>query len=267
MRIRDALAIVAAITLASALDPPRGRGQRDPRDAALDESERAHEAYRSGRYQEAVDFLRRAYELYPEPVILFDLGCAYAELGHHDAAIDAFRDYLEAAPDAPDRNAVEARIAAEEAALAREAQATRLPPDLPPDDAPRGGSGDGGLDVAPWVLVASGAVLAGLGSGFVWYGFELHDRAARAPDHFTGVGLQSDAETVNALGIAGLVVGSVALAAGLAWGIVTVATRDDRSAASTLRARRRAARRGHRGATPTVHAPGPFRAGTLTLSF
>lgn len=79
------------------------------RAAALFEQSRV--AYQARRYDEALELLRGAYALHPEPVILYNMGRAYEGLKQSERALESYTRYLEAAPSAPDRTALEARLA------------------------------------------------------------------------------------------------------------------------------------------------------------
>lgn len=47
-------------------------------------------AYREGRYGEAIGYFRRAYTIFPEPKLLFNLGRCHQKAGEFDEAIDHF---------------------------------------------------------------------------------------------------------------------------------------------------------------------------------
>ncbi len=74
-----------------------------------------------GRTQEAIAEFRRAYELRADPRFLYDIAEGYRRLGLADQARFFYERYLSAAPDAPDREEVEAALAA----LGRPAPAAR----------------------------------------------------------------------------------------------------------------------------------------------
>jgi tetratricopeptide (TPR) repeat protein len=68
--------------------------------------ERGVEAYRLGRYAEAVELFRQADALAPSAPLSFNIARAYAKLGDASGALRWYRDYLRRAPRAP--NAAEA---------------------------------------------------------------------------------------------------------------------------------------------------------------
>jgi tetratricopeptide (TPR) repeat protein len=78
-----------------------------------------HRLYQLGQYQEAIVELRRAYELRADPRFLYEIAEAYRQLGATDQALFYYERYLVGAPEAPDRDAVEDRVAELESLRAR----------------------------------------------------------------------------------------------------------------------------------------------------
>jgi tetratricopeptide (TPR) repeat protein len=68
------------------------------------------QAYREGRYRDAIDLFRQANTLDPHPEMLFNIGQGYEKLGEYANALSAYRQYLRFSPAAPDRPNVEATI-------------------------------------------------------------------------------------------------------------------------------------------------------------
>ena len=94
------LLLLAAPTSAS----PGG----DDREEARNDARQAAAAFNLGHYEEAASLYERAYELVPDPVLLYDLGQS-RRLNHQlDDAVVAYRSYLRTSPpDAPNRQRVE----------------------------------------------------------------------------------------------------------------------------------------------------------------
>lgn len=96
-----------------------------------DDSTRARELYlegdrfyREGRYEQAVEAFREAYELSERPQLLYNMANAYERLNRLREAGDALEQYLPHAP-AEDRSAVESRLTALRARMeAQEANAS-----------------------------------------------------------------------------------------------------------------------------------------------
>lgn len=93
--------------------------------AQLDEHvAQGHRLYQLGQYQGAIGEYRRAYELKAEPRFLEQIAEAYRQLGGTEQALFYYDRYLAAAPDAPDRTAVEVKVA--------ELESLRAAPPPPP---------------------------------------------------------------------------------------------------------------------------------------
>lgn len=91
------------------------------------EYERGAQLYRSGQYEEAIDAFRKAYAAQPHPALLFNIGQAQEKLGQLEGALESYRGYLQAAPDAQDRGAVQTAIASlEERIAASKIQSLRV---------------------------------------------------------------------------------------------------------------------------------------------
>jgi tetratricopeptide (TPR) repeat protein len=93
----------------------------DAREEAKALSKRAGTAFKLAQFPEALDLYSRAYERFPAPEFLFNLGQCHKNLGHHERALFFFQGYLRDKPDAPNRAAVETLMAesARELAAAR----------------------------------------------------------------------------------------------------------------------------------------------------
>jgi len=127
-------------------------------------------AFHEGRYENALEYLTRSYELSRRPALLFNLGTTYDRLRRDAEALAAFQQYLRDVPDAENRLEVEARIAVLREAAARSTPPpTVVEPDPVPDPQPPPTtppplpvtSTDAGP--APWIVVGVGgaAVIAG----------------------------------------------------------------------------------------------------------
>lgn len=81
-------------------------------DEAKDIFQKGAAAYREGRYEQAIELFRKAYEQHAYPELVYNSGQAYEKLGDTVRALDSFRQYLKLAPNANDRATVEKRIQA-----------------------------------------------------------------------------------------------------------------------------------------------------------
>jgi tetratricopeptide (TPR) repeat protein len=154
---------VAAQRAADDFDRPRPTAEQRRRAVELYES--STHALRSGDFERAVGQLHEAYELSPQPALLEALGRAYEGLGDVPNAIQHYREYLEADPDASNRGEIEGRI--EELEL-RQREAEHRPPP-PPPPAPSGPDETGPL---------VGYVMLGLGGASLVVGGVLAGVAA-----------------------------------------------------------------------------------------
>ncbi len=67
--------------------------------------------YDSGEYVQALEDVKRAYELDPRPAFLFNIGQCERALGHHRQAAAAFKSFLREMPKAKNRARTEALVA------------------------------------------------------------------------------------------------------------------------------------------------------------
>jgi tetratricopeptide (TPR) repeat protein len=115
MSVRSILAGLLALTLAT------GRAEAADRRAeatAREHLQRGMRLYDLGRFDEAIKEFEAAYQYQDGPVYLFNLAQAHRRAGNDAKALELYRTYLRKAPDAPDRDQIERRIAALEKALA-----------------------------------------------------------------------------------------------------------------------------------------------------
>jgi tetratricopeptide (TPR) repeat protein len=77
--------------------------------------------YNVGEYREALQSFKDAYLLKADPVLLFNMGQAYRQLGDDEGSAREYRAYLREQPDAPNHAEVEKFIAAAEEQLRHKA--------------------------------------------------------------------------------------------------------------------------------------------------
>lgn len=204
--------------------PPPAAAEPTDEARALQLFEQSVEEYRAGRFQVAVDLLREAHRLHPEPTLVYNLARALEGLGDEAGAVEQYSQYLEAAPNAPDRGAIEQRVAtlrrqiAEREALARAAEAPAREPEdeavRPPPEEPARTRGRG-----PWPWIVSGVGLAALGAGGALGALALR-RDAAADDAREQTEVWSRYEGARDLATAAnvcFVAGGAVLAAGVLW--------------------------------------------------
>lgn len=117
--------IAVAIAALSLADPSPADAQRRTRRAPSGESTSGdrqvdaearglfvagREAFDAGRYDNALDYFTRAYALSGRSGLLFNIASTAERLRRDDEALRAYEAYLEAMPDAPNREYTQSRI-------------------------------------------------------------------------------------------------------------------------------------------------------------
>jgi tetratricopeptide (TPR) repeat protein len=118
------LAFLLALAPVSVLLSDRTAEAREPADeAAVKRAQgyfrKGEKLFALGRFEEALAAYQQAFEEYPLPEFLFNIGQCHRNLGSYDQAIFSFRKYLRLKPDAENREATEELIAELEAEKAR----------------------------------------------------------------------------------------------------------------------------------------------------
>jgi len=145
-------------TLAHAQDQAAEQAAHDQEARALFDA--GEIAYADGRYDAALTEFRQAFELSGRQELLYNIGLAAERLRRDQEALDAYRAYIEARPDAANRAAIESRIHILEAALAQHTEPTTpTEPVVPPQEINEGGIT---VTVAGGVVAIVGLVFIGL---------------------------------------------------------------------------------------------------------
>jgi tetratricopeptide (TPR) repeat protein len=106
-RLLRALALLALVaSRAASADGPAA----DATDLARRHYQSASAYFEERRYDEAVREFRESYRLAPRPALLFNIAKTLHKKGDAARALEAYRAYLDATPDATDRPAIEAEI-------------------------------------------------------------------------------------------------------------------------------------------------------------
>jgi tetratricopeptide (TPR) repeat protein len=108
-----------------------------------------------GEYSDALNDFKEGYRLKDDPVFLYNIAQCHRLLNQNTEALRAYKTYLRRAPNAPNRDEVERKIAAIEEAQAAANKATTTPPNqvLPPD----GAHGDASTGTAPAAGTTAGS--------------------------------------------------------------------------------------------------------------
>lgn len=241
-----ALASTATPAAMAAPEGPAGAGggpseesEEIRRSEALDLFDQSRQAYRAGQFARAAALLRKAYALHPSPVLLYNLARAEESAGHDDAALAAYRRYLEADPRARDRGAIEQRIATIGERIARREQAEqqreRAEARAQAAEQQAATDGDDGSSVL-WPAIAIGAGGAGLVTGIVFAGLAKSDESAAhdEPSHAASVEAFERGEQYATVATVAFVAGGIVTGGGLVWLMVTLGTESSPSAAASL---------------------------------
>ena len=221
LRLTWALAICACLeqtALAQGARPDVDQRARD-----LFEEGRA--AYDAGDDAEALAHFKAAYELSHRPQLLYNIGLSADRLGRRAEALEAYRGYLDALPDAHNHVSVADRVRALEAMDAPKPAPVEPapPPASPPAPAPEEPPASrAGAPILPLVIAGAGVVVIGVGVAFGLSANsgEDHYAAARIGSiaELNAANAQladarSDASTANVL----YAIGGATLAAGAVW--------------------------------------------------
>ncbi len=230
------LAVVALVLcLGTSVTHAQG-GDVAGRDRAAALTREALEHYDAGAPELAVPLLLEARELYAEPTLLYNLARAYEALGRYEDALAAYEAYVDEAPEASHRAAMQSHIdslrdqLAERDRLAREREEERRRREAAEARAAsREASGPGPI---PWLLVTLGG--ATLGSGLVLglLARSERDAADADPIHESAIATMDRAETFATVANVLFAVGGVLGGAGATWLTVFALRSDDGEGAS-----------------------------------
>ena len=118
--------LLVGLTLATLSGTARGDGAKDQ---ARGEFDKAQIQYKVGHFQEALEGYSRAYELFPAPAFLFNIGQCHKNLKNYERAVFFFEGYLRDEKN-PDKRALAEELLAE-SRVALDKQAARAPIEPP----------------------------------------------------------------------------------------------------------------------------------------
>jgi hypothetical protein len=174
--------------------------------------------YDEGRYEEAVQAFKTAYELSKRPLMLFNMANAYERLGQLEQAIDVLNQYRVYA-DPSEQDVLLARVQTIERRLAAQRTAVPVPVPAPapvPGPVPRPtptGPTVQRRSPAPWVLAVGGGAVALAGTGVAAYTWSSSRDLLASGDE---QGWQT-LRPVNNAGVIGAFTGGAVCAVGLTW--------------------------------------------------
>lgn len=215
----------------------RGVAHGDDKTKALALFEKSDKAYKAGKFEDAVRLLEDAYKLYPEPILLYNLGRAQEGLGDVPGAIASYERYLREANQITDRGAIERRIATLRAQqAARDTEAKRLADEETRRKQAEAQSAEEAdrrrreaaqrpqerspvKTYGPWITMAAGGAIVATGIVFGIHASSTHDDAVGAPVQRDALELQHSAERSATIANVLYVAGGLAIAGGIGWKI------------------------------------------------
>lgn len=250
------IALAAAGTLGSRAHAQQAGG-RDAEARMLFQAGQV--AFEEGRFENALEYFRRSYDLSGRAELLYNIGTAADRLRMDRDALEAFRRYVAERPDAPNRAEVEARIGVLERAVAAASAgssgggaaasggqstgaatatsgdaagaggATATSPDTGvaasaggESRSSGGGGGDAGSGIAAWVVMGAGLAVAVAGAVLVGLAAADVSSIENAPAGSAWADYAGAYDRTEPMSIAGSVLLGVGVAtaiAGVAWGI------------------------------------------------
>jgi tetratricopeptide (TPR) repeat protein len=238
------LPYVLTLVLAFMVLPVHAYGQGS-KEKALALFEKSDKAYKDGKFEEAVRLLEDAYELYPEPLLLYNLGRAQEGLGDVPGAVASYERYLRDGKQISDRGAIERRVETLKAQLAaRDEEQKRLAEEeakrkQAEEDRKRAEDERRRLEAAqrqddrtfveafgPWITMGSGSVLIASGIYFGVRASSTHDDAVASPVQRDALLLQDSAERSARIANVLFIIGGLATAGGIGWKVWQLSTED-----------------------------------------
>jgi tetratricopeptide (TPR) repeat protein len=175
-------------------------------------------AYRDARYEDALGYYRRSYELSHRPELLYNIGQCEDRLRHDAEAIEAFEAFLAALPDAPQRAEVTVRldILRRTAVATTDTETTETPETIVATPAPVDASAS---DPVPWIVLGVGGGLAAVGVALLIAGYvQIGDVESARNVPFSSVsGAYDAAPILTGTGWAALGVGVALAGIGAVW--------------------------------------------------
>jgi tetratricopeptide (TPR) repeat protein len=201
-----------------------------PKDRALQLFRDSDVHYQRGEFERAIELLRESYDVYPEPLVLYNLARALEGAGDFAAAVAEYERYLRTSQNLNDRGGIERRVATLkayiDAAGSGRLEGLHTSPEI--------GAGNGGGSVPtralerdrgvrgwiPWALAGAGVAVVAAGAVTASMSDSWHDEAVREPIQAEAVRLQDKAESLASTGTILLVGGGIVAAGGVVWGVI-----------------------------------------------
>ncbi len=195
-------------------------------------------AYREGRFSDAAALLSEAYELHPEPILLYNLARALEADGRLDEARTAYEDFLESSPEAEQAAPSRRRLEVIEGLIAeRDARAMTEPVDVSTGGeaeevrAPRPPASSGPDLLGPVLTSSLGGAAVVVGSVLLGVASATHASAVTEPVHQNAARLEREAYGLRDAGAVTLAIGGAVAVAGVVWLAVSLGQGSSESAA------------------------------------
>ena len=193
----------------------------DPKTEARVHVDKATELHKANKFAEALEELKTAYALDPQPQLLFAMGQLHVALGRCPDAIPFYERYLASHPDADAENATREAIDTCKHEPPPAVIVPVAPPQPPPEARPVQQQAPPQPEARPWYgdKLADGLVIGGVVSGII--GLVMYrnataalDDADHAPDYTAYGNLVDDAHRDRTYAIVFGVAGAALVAAG-----------------------------------------------------
>ena len=222
--------------VAFALIVGAGTAAADPKAKAKEHMAKAAEAYKAGRFADARTELNAAYQLDPQPQLIYSIGQIYVKLGQCGDAIMFYEQFLDTKPARDAADTARQAIVACKLSMTQEQQKTpdpdaEAPPDLgqpPPKQAPAQVDGPRPFykDPVQIALVGGGAVALVAGAVFYSSARGLHADAGIAPTYEASDQLFDDARSKRTTAVIFTVAGVGLLGVGVYYYLRTYPKRE-----------------------------------------
>src|SRR5262245_32861910 len=133
--MKPSLCLILVLALVPVVLAPPRAAYADDADPDLERKRRAYALMQEGKsrfdlgkFDEAIDLFRNAYEVHPYPEALYSIAQRYRMKKDYERAVFFYKSYLRNAPNAPNRATVEARITDLEQLLAAQKASAKEPP-------------------------------------------------------------------------------------------------------------------------------------------
>jgi tetratricopeptide (TPR) repeat protein len=182
-------------------------------------------AFSEGRFDAAIEYFQRAYELSHRPILLLNIASAADRMRNDALSLEALEHYLADVPDAENRGQIEARITILREQLAQKERATSTAEAAPESARVQPAAEQKGREqpksrVWPWVVTGAGAAMLAAGGVFLALGANAgnHVSDAKAGSSFADV--RDDYDHAGSYPVVGGVLagaGALVVTGGLVW--------------------------------------------------